>query len=154
MSNHSPMKLINTCTSTHTHHTRARAHTRTHTQARSKKFVLRKIRNRNRSRRLETMLKEMGFLSLSKWCLGVRMAESVWQTIPGRGNDMWEWSLTKCFGIRTRNLENACVCGGTEISRGSVKMKFGEVLWSSACNYTEAKRGDCVLCSCPDWKLV
>ena len=28
-------------------HTRARAHTRTHTQARSKKFVLRKIRQRN-----------------------------------------------------------------------------------------------------------
>ena len=57
-------KLINTCTSTHTHslththhtHTsaRMRAHTRPHTQARSKKFVLRKIRQRNKSRRLET----------------------------------------------------------------------------------------------------
>ena len=47
-------------------HTRARAHTRTHTQARSKKFVLRKIRRRNKSRRLETLLKEMGFQSLSK----------------------------------------------------------------------------------------
>ena len=75
-------KLINTCTSTHphthtlthththTHHThtsaRMRAQTRPHTQARSKKFVLRKIRQRNKSRRLETLLKEMGFQSLSK----------------------------------------------------------------------------------------
>ena len=47
-------------------HTRARAHTRTHTQALGKKFVLRKIRQRNKSRRLETLLKEMGFQSLSK----------------------------------------------------------------------------------------
>ena len=48
---------------THTHHKRActRAHTRMHTQARSKKFVSRKIRLRNKSRRLETLLKEMGF---------------------------------------------------------------------------------------------
>ena len=54
-------KLIKTCTSkhpphTHTHihtpHTsaRMRAQTRPHTQARSKKFVLRKIRKRNKSR--------------------------------------------------------------------------------------------------------
>ena len=61
-----------THTHTHTTHTRARArartraHTRTHTQARSKKFVLRKIRKRNKSRRLETVLKEMGLQSLSK----------------------------------------------------------------------------------------
>ena len=49
-----------------------------------------------------------------------------------------ENDLTKCFGTRTRNLENACVCGGTEISRGSVQVeKFGEVLWSSACDYTD-----------------
>ena len=55
------------------------------------------------------------------------------------------------FGIRTRNLENACVCGGTEISRESVQMeKFGEILWSSACNYIEAKRENVVLYSCPD----
>ena len=47
-------------------HTRARAHTRTHTQARSKKFVLRKILKRGKSRRLETLLKDMGFQSLSK----------------------------------------------------------------------------------------
>ena len=33
-----------------------------------------------------------------------------------------------------------------EISRGSVKMeKFGEVLWSSACDYIETKRGNFVL---------
>ena len=55
----------------HTHsHTyaraRERAHTRTHTQAHSKKFVLRKIRQRNKRRRLETLLREMGFQSLSK----------------------------------------------------------------------------------------
>ena len=65
-----------THTHTHTHipqtHTRTRAraraltHERTHTQARSKKFVLRKIRQRNKSRRLETLMKEMGFQSLSK----------------------------------------------------------------------------------------
>ena len=57
-----------THTYTHTTHTNARmrAHTRPHTQARSKKFVLRKIRQRNKSRRLETLLKEMGFQSLSK----------------------------------------------------------------------------------------
>ena len=36
---------------------------------------------------------------------------------------MWEWFLTKCFGIRTRNFENACICGGTEISRGCVQME-------------------------------
>ena len=47
-------------THTHTHHTR------THTQAGSKKFVLRIMRQRNKSRRLETLLKEMGFQSLSK----------------------------------------------------------------------------------------
>ena len=29
---------------------------------------------------------------------------------------------------------------------------FGEVFWSSACDYIEAKRGDFVLYSCPDWK--
>ena len=74
-------KLINTCTSTHTHphthtltyththHTNTSARMRTqtlpHTQARSKKFVLRKIRQRNKSRRIETLLKEMGFQSLS-----------------------------------------------------------------------------------------
>ena len=44
------------------------------------------------------------------------------------------------------------VCGGREISRGSVQMeKFGEVLWSSASDYTEAKRGNFVLYTCPDW---
>ena len=54
-----------------------------------------------------------------------------------------------------RNHENECVCGGMEISRGSVKMgKFGEVLWSNACDYIEAKRGDFVLYSRPDWKPV
>ena len=38
------------------------------------------------------------------------------------------------------------------ISRGSVKMeKFGEVLWSSACDYIEAKRGNFVLYTCPNW---
>ena len=66
---------------------------------------------------------------------------------------MSERSLTKCFG--RGNLENACVCGGTEISRGSVQMeKFGEVLWSSACDYIEVKRGNFELYSCPDWKPV
>ena len=46
-----------------------------------------------------------------------------------------------------------CVCGGTQISRGSVQMeKFGEVLWSS--DYIGAKRGNFVLYSCPDWKPV
>ena len=54
-------------TNTHTHtRARTRAHTHTHTQARSKKFALRKIRQRNKSRRLETLLKEMGFQSLSE----------------------------------------------------------------------------------------
>ena len=66
----------------HTHkHVRARTctHTRTHTQAcSSKKFIMRKICQRNKSRRLETLLKEMGFQSLSRWCLRVRMVESVW----------------------------------------------------------------------------
>ena len=51
---------INQHTHTHTLHTRA------HTQARSKKFVLRKIRQRNKSRRFENLLKEVGFQSLSK----------------------------------------------------------------------------------------
>ena len=38
------------------------------------------------------------------------------------------------------------VCGGTEISRGSVRMeKFGEVLWSSAYDYIEVKCGNFVL---------
>ena len=70
------------------------------------------------------------------------MAETVWKTIP----------LTKYFGIRMRNFENACICGGTEISRGSVQMqKFREALWSSACDYIEAKRGNFVLYLCPDW---
>ena len=58
-----------THTHTHTHihiRARARAHTRTHTRARSKKFVLRKIHQRNKSRMLETLLKKMGFQSLSK----------------------------------------------------------------------------------------
>ena len=32
--------------------------------------------------------------------------------------------------------------------------KFREVLWSSACNYIEAKHGDFVLYSCRDWKPV
>ena len=41
-------------------------HTRMHTQAHSKKFILRKICQRNKSRKLETLLKEMGFQSLSK----------------------------------------------------------------------------------------
>ena len=52
-----------THTHTHTHHT---THTRAHTQARSKKFVVRKIRRRNKSGKLETLLKEMGFQNLSK----------------------------------------------------------------------------------------
>ena len=77
-SNHSPMKLINTCTCTHTNtHAHAHTHTHTHTHthihtphmharmyvylcapththtgACSKKFVLRKICQRNKSRRL------------------------------------------------------------------------------------------------------
>ena len=48
-------------THTHTHihsRARARAHTRTHTRARSKKFVLRKVHQRNKSRLLETLLKD------------------------------------------------------------------------------------------------
>ena len=53
------------CTFTHAHiHTHT--HTHTHTQASSKKFVPRNIHQRNKSRRLETLLKEMGFQSLSK----------------------------------------------------------------------------------------
>ena len=57
-----------THTYTHTHHHHHHQHTttRAHTQARSKKFVLRKTRQRSKSRRLETLLKEMGFQSLSK----------------------------------------------------------------------------------------
>ena len=59
-----------THTHTHTHtytpHTHTRAHACSHTKASSKKFVLRKIHQRNKSRRLETLLKEMGFQSLSK----------------------------------------------------------------------------------------
>ena len=66
---------------THTHTTYAHEcthmHTHSHTWTFSKKFVRRKIRLRNK-RRFETLLKEMGFQSLSKWCLRVRMAESVW----------------------------------------------------------------------------
>ena len=158
------MKLINTHnrarTHTHTHHARAHTHkharARTHTRARSKKFVLSKIRHTDQSRRLKTVLKEMGFQSLSTWCLRrVRMAETVWKTVPGWGTDMWEWPLTKCFGTRMRNFENACICGGTEISTGSVQMKkFREVLWSSACEYIESKHANFVLYSCPDWKPV
>ena len=45
-----------------------------HTQARRMKFVLRKIRQRNKSRRLETLLKEMYFQSLSESQNG----EKVW----------------------------------------------------------------------------
>ena len=49
----------------HTHaHIHARANARTHTQTRSRKFAPKKIRQRNKSRRLETLLQEMGFQSL------------------------------------------------------------------------------------------
>ena len=41
-----------------------------------------------------------------------------------------------------RYSEKACICRGIEISRDSVQNeKFREVLWSSACNYAEAKHG-------------
>ena len=53
-----------THTHTHTTHTHARTHARTHTRARYRKFVLRKIRQRNKSRWLKTLFKEMGFRSL------------------------------------------------------------------------------------------
>ena len=74
------------------------------------------------------------------------MAETVWKDIPGRGTDIGEWSLTKRFGTRTRNVENTCICGGTDISRGNVQMeKFREALWSSACDYTEAVSKFCTV---------
>ena len=60
-------KINYTHTHTHTHtHTTHTPHSRTHTQARSKKFLLRKIRQGNKGRRLETSSKEMGFQCVSK----------------------------------------------------------------------------------------
>ena len=58
---------INQRTHAHTNKQKPHIHTHTHprthasTRARSKKFVLKKIRQRNKSRKLKTLLKEMGF---------------------------------------------------------------------------------------------
>ena len=53
----------------------------------------REIRQKNKGRRLDTLLKEMSFQSLSQWCLRFRMAETVWKVNPVEGptceNDLW-----------------------------------------------------------------
>ena len=159
------MKSINTCTYIYAHtymHKPTHVCTPTHRNicACVCTNVQRKTCQRNKSRRLETLLNEMGFQSLSKLCLRVRMAKTVWKTIPGRRTNLWEWSLTKYSGTRMRNSGNACIGRGMKISRGSVQMEnFREVLWSSACEYIEAKCGNFVLYLCligshyNDWRM-
>ena len=135
---HLPVKL----THTHTPHTHARARTRTHTRTHAhtwehaKIIAQTKIRQRIKGRS-ETLLKEVSFQSLSKW-LRARMTEMYGRSLQVEGqtceNDFWPNAL---------ELEL------------SVKMeKFKAVLWSNACDYTEAKHGNFKLFSCPDSQPV
>ena len=79
------------CTHTHTHtHTQTERERGAHGQI----FAQRKICQKNKDRKLATLLKEIKLQNLSKY-LRVRMAETVWKIIPGRGINMWEWSLTE-----------------------------------------------------------